>query len=187
MDKSESPLDDDPDPAPAPDGFSFCLEHEDGHRFDCRADAPDWEAVLTCEFQRRMTGLLGDALRHHGMSGVEVALLFTDDDALAGLNKTHRNIAEATDVLAFASEDASDDAGFLGDIALAYGVMAEQALAMKIERADHTLHLVLHSLLHLCGHDHKDEDAATMMEKLEIDLLCRHGIANPYEFRDMVS
>ena len=70
---------------------------------------------------------------------------------------------------------------FLGDIALGYGVIENQAGEMGISMADHVLHLLVHGTLHLTGHDHIDHDEAEMMEGIEIKILAHHGLANPYE------
>jgi probable rRNA maturation factor len=172
MDKSDFPRADREDP----ERPCFIVVHDDGHRFDCMSDAPEWYTILTPEFKRQMMLILGDALRREATGEVEISLLFTSDDAIAKLNKTYRNKSGSTDVLSFPADD--DD--FLGDIALAYGIMAQQASVMNITLADHALHLILHGTLHLCGHDHQDDEDATVMEELEIEILGHHGIINPY-------
>ena len=48
------------------------------------------------------------------------------------------------------------------------------------ETADHLIHIILHSVLHLVGYDHEDEASANKMELLEISTLKKIGIANPY-------
>ncbi|MCE2516436.1 MAG: rRNA maturation RNase YbeY [Alphaproteobacteria bacterium] len=174
-----------PDPFPAdtpddPDSLSFIIDHDDGHEFDCNVDAGEWRDVLTPEFTTRMAAILGMALAQQKTGATEIALLFTSDDAVAALNQIHRDKSGPTDVLSFPSGE--DE--FLGDIALAYGVMARQAQDMNIPLADHTLHLVLHGTLHLCGHDHIEEAEAEVMEGLEIDILARHGLTNPYQLTD---
>ena len=47
--------------------------------------------------------------------------------------------------------------------------------------ADHASHLVVHGVLHLAGHDHIRARDAKIMEKLEVTILDRLGISNPYE------
>lgn len=45
---------------------------------------------------------------------------------------------------------------------------------------DHVTHLIVHGLLHLLGYDHIRDADATLMEQLEVDILCKLGINNPY-------
>ena len=40
--------------------------------------------------------------------------------------------------------------------------------------------MLLHALLHLIGYDHQSEDDAAKMENLEIEMLARLNIPNPY-------
>lgn len=158
-----------------PDSSSVIIEHN-GHSFDCAIQALDWVDLLTPQVTAKMGRILSDALDHEDIAPTEIALLFTSDDAVATLNKTHRDKDGATDVLSFPADE--DD--FLGDIALAFATMKTQAEELDISLEDHVLHLALHGTLHLCGHDHIDDDDAEVMEAIEIKILAKHGIANPY-------
>jgi probable rRNA maturation factor len=41
-------------------------------------------------------------------------------------------------------------------------------------------HLVVHGLLHLLGYDHRTDQEAQTMESLEVRILQRLGIGDPY-------
>ena len=70
----------------------------------------------------------------------------------------------------------------LGDIVLAYDVLAAEAQEQGKPIEDHMLHLLTHGLLHLLGYDHIDEAEARLMEKLEKDILAAQGRPNPSRF-----
>ena len=165
------------DAAEDPDSLAFILSNDHGITVDACAEGWLWQALLTAEFQSRMITIIGAAMAHEGHADIEIAIRFTTAEELATLNETHRQKTGPTDVLSFPADD--DD--FLGDIALAYEVMESQAKEMGISLADHCLHLLLHGVLHLSGHDHIDDDEAAVMEGLEIQILGQFGIANPYD------
>ena len=69
----------------------------------------------------------------------------------------------------------------LGDIALSYSTCRSEADAAGLAFSDHILHLLVHSMLHLLGYDHKRDLDATLMEGLEIEILGKLGVNNPYK------
>ena len=165
------------DAAEDPDSLSFILTHDMGITIDAHGDDPRWQTVLTDDFQSRMMAIIGTAMVSEGHQNIDIAILFSTAEKLAALNEAHRQKTGTTDVLSFPADD--DD--FLGDIAIAYEVMATQAQDMGISLEDHCLHLLLHGALHLSGHDHIDDEDAAVMEGLEIKILGQFGIANPYD------
>lgn len=103
-------------------------------------------------------------------------ILLADDKKLRALNQDFRGKDKPTNVLSFPGND-----GYAGDIAIAYGVTVKEAKEAAKSLADHATHLVVHGVLHLAGYDHIRARDAKVMEKLEIAVLDRLGIANPYE------
>jgi probable rRNA maturation factor len=119
---------------------------------------------------------------------VEMTVVLADDGEVRRLNRDYRGIDKPTNVLSFAGADdgrrrIAGEPVILGDVILARETVAAEAAAQGKSIADHTLHLVVHGVLHLLGHDHKSAREADAMEALEIGLLARLGIANPYAAR----
>src|SRR3546814_21018204 len=69
----------------------------------------------------------------------------------------------------------------LGDVVLARETVAREALEQGKTVADHTVHLLVHGILHLLGYDHEQADEAEEMEAQERIILAGVGIADPYD------
>lgn len=120
---------------------------------------------------------------------LSVSLLFADDAEVHALNREWRAKDQPTNVLSFPMLDrgallalaADGPPELLGDVALAYETCAREATDKGITLEHHALHLVVHGLLHLAGHDHElSPGDAAAMEALEIKALAQLGIADPY-------
>ncbi len=107
-----------------------------------------------------------------------VTILLADDAAVAELNHTFRGKTGPTNVLSFPAPDNPEN--HLGDIALAYGVCAREAIEQDKPLAAHLQHLVAHGVLHLLGYDHLTEAEAEEMEALERRILAGLGVPDPY-------
>ncbi|MEX0302090.1 MAG: rRNA maturation RNase YbeY [Leisingera sp.] len=134
-----------------------------------------------------------------GPDNCEISLLACNDARIAELNAEFREKNKATNVLSWPAEElaAEEDGGIplppeadftgeiaLGDIAISYETCAREAAEAGKPLTDHTRHLIVHGLLHLLGYDHiRDHDAA-LMEGIEVLLLGKMGIANPYMSED---
>jgi probable rRNA maturation factor len=105
-----------------------------------------------------------------------ITILLTGDGALKRLNRAFRGKDKPTNVLSFPA----DMPDYRGDIAIAYGVTAAEAKAAGKRFSDHAAHLVVHGVLHLAGYDHIRAGDAKVMEPLEVKILARLGIADPY-------
>jgi probable rRNA maturation factor len=107
----------------------------------------------------------------------ELAVMLCDDATMRELNGRWRGRPEPTNVLSFPAAGRSQT---LGDIAIAYETTAREAQAEDKSFADHLAHLAVHGFLHLLGYDHQSDAEAAAMERLEVAILARLGVADPY-------
>lgn len=125
----------------------------------------------------------------------EISVLGCDDARIAELNAEFREKPTPTNVLSWPAEDlAAEEPGgipdlpepdftgeiALGDIAISYDTCAREADSAGKPMADHVTHLVVHGVLHLLGYDHIRDPDATLMERLEVEILGKLGIEDPY-------
>ena len=92
------------------------------------------------------------------------------------LNRDFRQKDQATNVLSFPG----GVPGYLGDVALALGVVRREARGAGRRVAAHFAHLVAHGALHLAGHDHLQAGEARRMERAEARVMRRLGLPNPW-------
>ena len=135
---------------------------------------PGWRRVRGLNGRLKKAAKL--ALERGGCSHGTFTLLLADDAKLQSLNMTFRAKDKPTNVLSFPA----DREGYLGDVAMAYGVTRKEAREQKKSFSDHATHLTVHGVLHLLGYDHETAKAAKIMEPLEVEILSELGIGDPY-------
>ena len=116
-----------------------------------------------------------------------ISIMFSGDKKVMEVNSQFRKINKPTNVLSFPSSTntlTNFKNVFLGDIIFSIETITSEAKANNKSTIDHLIHLFIHGLLHLLGYDHKTEDEARMMEDLEICILNKLSIANPYEIKN---
>ncbi len=104
----------------------------------------------------------------------EASLVLTNDTEIKELNNEYRGLNKPTNVLSFETGDSE----LLGDIYISYDTAMRESGAEEF--VAHVTHLVIHGILHLLGHDHIKDSEAEIMEALEIKVLKKLGIKNPY-------
>jgi len=112
----------------------------------------------------------------------ELCVRFASDEAVRSLNRQWRGLDKVTDVLSFPMQEgpAYDLGMSLGDIALAAGFIHQQARSLGLSVQNHSLHLIIHAVLHLLGFDHESETPAAGMQQIEQEIMAQLGLHDPY-------
>ena len=126
----------------------------------------------------------------------EVSLLFVDNDEMREINNETRGIDRATDVLSFpmldyenkkvfkemyknyefSQSDCDGEELVLGDVVLSLEKALEQSKEFNHSFEREASYLVVHSILHLLGYDHMEEDDKVIMRKREEEILNKLNI-----------
>lgn len=104
----------------------------------------------------------------------DFSLAFVPDHRMRELNSFFRGKDLTTDVLSFPHEpeafevNAALGAEFLGDIVISVEQAAKQAEENGLTLEGEIKQLILHGLLHLCGHDHETDNGEMNARELEL-------------------
>ena len=113
----------------------------------------------------------------------ELSIVLADDEFVQKLNMEYRGKDAPTNVLSFPQYDEEEDFApviMLGDVVMAWQTVELEARLQGKSLAHHFAHLLTHGVLHLMGYDHENEEEAEEMEAIEVTILSRLGVANPY-------
>lgn len=145
-------------------------------------------------YKRKITALFevtGQILKED-FDKVVVSVNFVNEEEIRDLNKTHREIDRATDVLSFpnlqkhpkqslkefGSEINPDDGClFLGDIVICKKVAKMQAKDYGHSVNREVCFLALHGLLHLLGYDHIEKEDEKLMQSTAEKILNTFGVS----------
>lgn len=147
---------------------------------------------VTENFIERLSKVCDFALKEEGVEcQYQISLLFVDNEEIREINNETRNIDRATDVLSFPMLDFEDKKVFnemylnydfdetfkdgdeliLGDMVLSLERALEQSEEYGHSYEREVSYLVVHSILHLLGYDHMEEDDKKRMRKREEEIL----------------
>lgn len=98
---------------------------------------------------------------------VEVSVSFVGDEEIRDLNRDYRGVDKSTDVLSFPMDDEFIIVSrILGDVIINTRRVMEQAEEFGHSNERELSYLTVHSILHLLGYDHmEDEDKKEMRER----------------------
>ena len=124
-----------------------------------------------------------------------VNLLITDNAGIRSYNKNYRGIDRETDVLSFPNIPFTHESDFssvelseadyfdpdtgeliLGDIILSVERIMDQAQEYGHSILREFAFLTAHSMFHLCGYDHMEDEAEVVMEEKQEAVLTQLGI-----------
>lgn len=148
---------------------------------DQRDAAPEPIASTVAD---RLTAAVIQTLEGEGVVSGSVDLIVVDTETITTLNIEHMGGSGPTDVLSFPLDDPSEGEAFgftphVGDIVLCWEIALQQAPdhAGSVEAELHLL--VIHSALHLIGHDHAEDDERVAMQAKERQYLATFGFEHP--------
>lgn len=125
---------------------------------------------------RRAAQLLG--VERGAVRGLGLRLV--DDAEMTALHLAYLGESGPTDVLSFSPDPLAPDSGHdrgLGDIVIDWDAVERQAPATTARaRLDEASVLLVHGLVHLLGHDHRDRREGRRMHRLEARVLRRLGV-----------
>ncbi len=112
-----------------------------------------------------------------------VNIILSDEKKIKFLNKMYKNKNKDTDVLTFVSKISNEKLGkaLYCDIFFSIDTINKFIKNKKISIYEHFNHLLIHSLLHINGYNHKNQNQFNKMKKEEIKILKNIGIGDPYK------
>lgn len=113
-------------------------------------------------------------LQEYNAKPGEVTVVLADNHRLQELNRQHRQIDEATDVLTFPAPDFIP--GTLGDIVISLDFAEKQAKIRGVRVIDEATMLAVHGGLHLLGFDDQTEPDRQDMVQRQNAILAQAGL-----------
>ena len=153
------------------------------------------EKKLDLPYEKIIRDVIEEAMDYEGCPyEAEVSVVLTDNPSIQEINRDYRQIDRPTDVLSFPMVDYERPADFcgleeqaedyfnpetgelmLGDIIVSVYKVEEQAEKYGHSQARELAFLVAHSMLHLFGYDHMEEEERLVMERKQAEILERRG------------
>ena len=109
----------------------------------------------------------------------EISLTLVEPEEIKSLNAEYRNVDSVTDVLSFPQFEDKEQMPSEGELCLGDVVICVERAQQQAEEYGHSferemVYLLVHSLLHLLGYDHMDDDEKAIMREKDEHVM-EHG------------
>ena len=120
----------------------------------------------------------------------EINILYVDNEEIRCINRENRNIDSETDVLSFPLNDwdspleinPENGALLLGDVVISLEKAGSQAEEYGHRFQREVGFLLVHSILHLLGYDHMEEEDRLAMRRQEEEILAKLALVREDSF-----
>lgn len=153
------------------------------------------EKQLGIDYERIIREIIEESLEYEGCPyEAEISVLITSNEEIRSINREYRQIDRPTDVLSFPMLEYETPSDFseveeefcdcfnpesgelmLGDIILSADKIEEQAETYGHSKERELAFLIAHSMLHLFGYDHMEEEERLIMEQKQEEILQQKG------------
>lgn len=139
--------------------------------------------VVADEMRSTMEKAAARCLELEGLSDerVEISVTFVESEEIRSLNREYRDNDKVTDVLSFPQFDDLNEIPDFGEICLGDVVICKERAEEQAEEFGHSfereiIYLFTHSILHLLGYDHMEDDEKKEMRQREEEVMEYLGI-----------
>lgn len=146
-----------------------------------------WELMQQAAEEAFRTEFAGEMDADSLENEPEVGVTIVDDNTILELNREYRGKDSVTDVLSFPQFEGHDElladirndeaSTLIGDVVICYEQAERQADEYDTGITREILYLFVHSVMHLFGYNHMEEDEKAVMRKREEEVLAAIGVA----------
>lgn len=135
------------------------------------------EAIVNKLIEAAELCVLAEDLDHER---VEISVTFVGEEEIRDLNNLFRKIDHVTDVLSFPQYDNMEELPEEGILCLGDVVICSEQALIQADELGHSpereiLYLFVHSMFHLMGYDHMDNEEKTDMREKEEAIMTKLG------------
>lgn len=142
---------------------------------------------LEKDLEKDLEKVIGEVLKIEKVDEkkCEISISFVDEKKIRELNRNFRSIDKTTDVLSFPIEDFFNEDRktllkkpylMLGDVVICLDVARKQAKELGHSFEREIMYLTCHSILHLLGYDHMEDEDKKIMRAREKEVMKNLGV-----------
>lgn len=152
-------------------------------------DREGYEDLVDEPMQEHLHKLMNFVLGKEGLQGqYQLSFTVTDKESIQEINREYRSVDRVTDVLSFPmyereeleeierKKDYDKYEISIGDILICYDKVKEQAEEFGHSLERELCYLTVHSMFHLLGYDHMEEEEKRLMREKEEEVMQEFGI-----------